>query len=302
MTSSQVSRNGASHRAYDGTVSGRRTERLFDGPLVRLFDVTCGAPASGPSDEEHATTTEVIVPLRGCFEVHRGRDGTVADAASAIVLRIGDGYRVGHPADGGDECFVFALPDGIAEEVLGNVADPAGVTDPAIRLRIHRARAALRHGRLDPLEVEDRALGLLDSVVGGANRREEARRTSRATVERTRALLASRPGARWRLDEIAREVFVSPTHLARRFRAVTGESIARYLLRLRLGLALDRLAEGERNLAALAAYLGFASHSHFTARFRAAMGVTPSAFRHSLDRDRLAELRRIVTAPGRAAS
>jgi AraC family transcriptional regulator len=294
--------NGAFHRAYDGTVSGRRTERLFEGPVVGLYDVVCGAPASGPSYEEHAMTTEVIVPLRGCFEVHRGREGTVADAASAIVLRVGDDYRVGHPADGGDECFVFALPGGIAEEVLRDGVAPAGAVEPTVRMRIHRARAALRHGRVDPLEAEERALGLLGSVVGGANRSGGARRTSRAPVERTRALLATRPGARWRLDAIAREVFVSPTHLARRFRAVTGESIARYLLRLRLGLALDRLAGGERDLAALAADLGFASHSHFTARFRATFGVTPSAFRRSLDRDRLAELHTIVTAHGRAAS
>jgi AraC family transcriptional regulator len=283
-------------------VSGRRTERLFDGPMVGLFDVVCGAPPSGPTDEEHATKTQVIVPLRGCFEVHRGRHGTVADAASAIVLRVGDDYRVGHPADGGDECFVFALPDGIAEEVLGNAAAPAGVVEPAVRMRIHRTRAALRHGRVDPLEAEERALGLLRSVVRSANRPDGPRRSSRAPVDRTRALLATRPGARWRLDAIAREVFVSPTHLARRFRAVTGESIARYLLRLRLGLALDRLAAGERDLAALAADLGFASHSHFTARFRATLGVTPSAFRRSLDRDRLDELRRIVTAHGRSAS
>jgi len=97
-------------------------------------------------------------------------------------------------------------------------------------------------------------------------------------------------------------VFVSPSHLARQFRTVTGESIAGYLLRLRLGLALDRLADGERNLAALAVELGFAHHSHFSARFRAAFGVAPSTFRSSLTAGRLAQLRTIVTAPGRAAS
>jgi AraC family transcriptional regulator len=297
-----VVENLASHRTYDGAVSGRRTERLWDGQVVGLFDVVCGAAASGPTDEERATTTEVIVPLRGCFEVHRGRGRTVADAASAIVLRVGDDYRVGHPVDGGDECFVFALPVGIDEEVVGVAGAPAGVVEPAVRMRIHRARAALRHARVDPVEAEEWALGVLDRVVRGASRPDGARGTSHVLVERTRALLAARPGARWRLDAIARETFVSPAHLARRFRAVTGESIARYLLRLRLGLALDRLAGGERDLAALAADLGFSSHSHFTARFRTTFGVTPSAFRRSLDRDRLAELRTIVTAHGRPPS
>jgi AraC family transcriptional regulator len=294
--------NGASPRTYDGTVSRRRTERLYDGPVVGLFDVVCGAAASGPADEEHATTTEVIIPLRGCFEVHRGRGRTVADAASAIVLRVGDDYRVGHPVGGGDECFVFTLPVGIDEEVVGMAGGPAGVVETAVRMRIHRARAALRRAPIDPVEAEEWALGVLDRVVRGASRPDGAGRTSHPLIERTRALLATRPGDRWNLDAIARQVFVSPAHLARRFRAVTGESIARYLLRLRLGLALDRLAGGERDLAALAADLGFSSHSHFTARFRATFGVTPSAFRRSLDPDRLAELRTIVTAHGRSAS
>jgi AraC-like DNA-binding protein len=125
---------------------------------------------------------------------------------------------------------------------------------------------------------------------------------ARADAERVRALLASRPGARWRLDAIARDVYLSPAHLARRFRAATGESISRYLLRLRLGLALDRLAAGDRDLAGLADELGFATHSHFTARFRSTFGVTPSAFRHELSARGLEELRTFVTAPHRAAS
>ena len=83
---------------------------------------------------------------------------------------------------------------------------------------------------------------------------------------------------------------------------MTGESVARYLLRLRLALALERLADGETDLAAMAADLGFASHSHFSARFRSVLGVSPTSVRGSLARGRLAELRTIVTAQDRAAS
>jgi AraC family transcriptional regulator len=71
----------------------------------------------------------------------------------------------------------------------------------------------------------------------------------------------------------------SPFHLARQFRSITGETIARYLLRLRLAIALERLAEGEDDLMRLACELGFAHHSHFSARFRDVFGLTPSAAR-----------------------
>ena len=272
--------------------------------MIRLVDVACRARASAPVDQEQATITEVILPLRGCFEVHRGgRDTAVADAASVVVFHAGQEYRVGHPTSDGDDCFVLAVPPDVAEDAIGAAA--GGLVGTDVRLRAHRLRAALRGGTLDALEAEESALELLRSI-GRDSLREVAadRRTAvgRADAERVRTLLASRPGARWRLEAIAREVYLSPAHLARRFRAGTGESISRYLLRLRLGLALDRLADGDRDLAALADELGFASHSHFTARFRSTFGVTPSALRDSLATRSLEELRTFVTAPHRAAS
>jgi len=294
---------------YDCEVSDRRAEPLLEGTVVRLFDVTCGAKESAPTEEEHTLTTQVILPLRGCFEVYRGRDVTVADPVSAVIFRAGDDYRIGHPAPDGDDCVVFALPPESAEDAVGSngIAGIAGLVEPDVRSRLHGARAALRDGGIDPLEAEEEGLDLLRSILRGLPRRDGSGggalgRTQRSTVERARALLASRPAERWRLDQIAREVFISPWHLARLFRTATGESISRYLLRLRLGVALDRLAGGERDLAALSLELGFAHHSHFSARFRAMFGVTPSAFRSSLSTDRLARSRTIVTATDLAPS
>jgi AraC family transcriptional regulator len=271
--------------------------------VIGLSDVTCWAPASGPGEDESSSITEVIVPLRGCFEVHRGRDRTLADVTSVVVFRAGEEHRVGHPTSGGDDCLAFALPPQTADEAVGP-AGTSAVVDPAVRLRAHAIREALRRGALSALEAEDAALELLRSVLRGIREDTErpTGRSQRAAVERARALLATRPGERWRLDRISREALMSPAHLARQFRIVTGESIARYLLRLRLGLALDRLAEGERDLAALADDLGFAHHSHFTHRFRSTFGLTPSAFRDWLSAPRLEELRTIVTAPDRIAS
>jgi AraC family transcriptional regulator len=284
-------------------VSERRTRALLGGNVIRLAEVACRAGASAPTEDERATITEVILPLRGCFEVHRGgRDTIVADAASVVVFRGGQQYRVGHPTADGDDCFVLALPPDVGEDAIG--AFEGGLVGPHVRLRVHRLRAALRRETMDPLEAEETALALLRGI-GRSSPRDVAaghRGAARADVERVRALLASRPGARWRLDAIAREVYLSPAHLARRFRAATGESISRYLLRLRLGLALDRLAAGDRDLATLADELGFANHSHFTARFRSTFGVTPSAFRGELSARDIGEPRTFVTAPHRAAS
>jgi AraC family transcriptional regulator len=151
----------------------------------------------------------------------------------------------------------------------------------------------LARGTLSELEAEEAALALVAELAPSLNRAATARpRVGAAAarrVQEVRTLLAADPGTDWRLAGVAHAVHCSPFHLARQFRAVTGETIARYLLRLRLAAALQRVTAGETALARLAVELGFAHHSHFTARFRAAFGVTPS------------EARRIVTAGGVAA-
>jgi AraC-like DNA-binding protein len=97
-------------------------------------------------------------------------------------------------------------------------------------------------------------------------------------------------------------VHCSPYHLARQFRSITGASVSEYLLRLRLALASERLAEGADDLAALATDLGFANHSHFSARFRSVFGMPPGAVRRALTAGDLRELRTFLTADGSLAS
>jgi AraC-like DNA-binding protein len=112
----------------------------------------------------------------------------------------------------------------------------------------------------------------------------------RLRVQRARALLASEPSRRWTLASLARAMDSSPFHLAREFRSITGETISRYVLRLRLAIALQRLADGESNLMKLAGDLGFAHHSHFSARFRSVFRETPSQVRRTLTAGGMREL------------
>jgi AraC family transcriptional regulator len=63
----------------------------------------------------------------------------------------------------------------------------------------------------------------------------------------------------------------------------------------RLAQALDAFLECGDDLTAIALDAGFASHSHFTARFRSFFGFTPAALLRIATAER-AELRKIVTA------
>jgi transcriptional regulator GlxA family with amidase domain len=66
---------------------------------------------------------------------------------------------------------------------------------------------------------------------------------------------------------------------ARSFRRHTGYSLHGYRTQLRLRAALERLADGDEDLADIAGAVGYSSHSHLTASFHRVFGAPPSAVR-----------------------
>jgi AraC family transcriptional regulator len=285
-------------------MSDRRSDLVFQSPLVRAFDVTCHAPQSGCDDEEWCSVTQIVVPRRGVFLLHHRGVPIVADPNTALVYSMGETYQISHPVDGGDQCTVLVFRPELVDEALGNVETRYRIIHPATQLRVHRLTHAMATGAADRLESEESAVLVLNALAEdfGSSSPLSRRRVSefqQRRVEEVRALLASQPTDPWHLDSIARTVYCSPFHLARQFRAVTGESIARYLLRLRLALALDRLAQGETNLARLAVELGFTHHSHFSAHFRLVFGATPTTVRNRLTHQRFQQMSKILTAKSR---
>jgi AraC-like DNA-binding protein len=85
------------------------------------------------------------------------------------------------------------------------------------------------------------------------------------------------------------------------FRSEVGMPLHRYLVRARLAKALDAVLDAATDLASIAADAGFASHSHFTERFRMLFGVAPAELRRASARG-IAEVRKILTADLPAAA
>lgn len=81
------------------------------------------------------------------------------------------------------------------------------------------------------------------------------------------------------LAEIGQAAGVSPFHLAREFKRVTGVTLHQTQLRLRVVEALHRLDGGQNDLTSLALDLGFSNHAHFTKVFRESVGIPPRVYR-----------------------
>jgi AraC-like DNA-binding protein len=103
-----------------------------------------------------------------------------------------------------------------------------------------------------------------------------------AVVQRAQRFMAAQGTSGWSLHDVADAACCSLFHLARQFRSHTGLSLHGYRQRLRLAAALQRLEEGERDLAGLAHDLGYSSQSHLGEALRRQLGVTPTQARLAL--------------------
>ena len=93
------------------------------------------------------------------------------------------------------------------------------------------------------------------------------------------ALLAN-PGSQLTLERWAESAGASPRTLARLFAAQTGMSFGAWRRRVRLQSAIEQIVAGEA-VDRVAARSGYRSPSAFTAAFRRAVGIAPSALRQS---------------------
>ncbi|GAA2079405.1 helix-turn-helix transcriptional regulator [Streptomyces albiaxialis] len=85
------------------------------------------------------------------------------------------------------------------------------------------------------------------------------------------------PAAPWTAAYAAARAHLSPRTLQRRFTAATGMPLARWVQQARLLHAATLLARGEQ-VTAVAARVGYATPSAFTAMFHRALGTTPTAY------------------------
>jgi AraC family transcriptional regulator len=85
------------------------------------------------------------------------------------------------------------------------------------------------------------------------------------------------------VQQLAEDAGVDPIHLGRTFKRHMGESIKRYVHRMRVDYVAHRLRESDLSLAEIAYDAGFADQSHLTRIFRREIGTTPAEFRKRLN-------------------
>jgi AraC family transcriptional regulator len=264
---------------------------LLSTETLSLRNVRCAGTCKHRTSEEFASATHLVFPYRGIYMRHVGQDQAVADANHVLFFNAGEGYQVSHPVVGGDSSLSLCISDALLRELAprGILSDHAitrfrhqhqGI-DPRAQALVALLGHGMANGTIEPLEAEGLTLTLVCRSLGPrTSYASRATQGSRRLSDRVKILLASDLSRRWTLANIAAEIHCSPVYLTQVFQQVEGIPLYRYHLRLRLARALDLIASYE-DLSALAADLGFSSHSHFSAAFRQAYGRSPSEFKQS---------------------
>jgi len=230
---------------------------------------------------------------------HRDAQPFAADPTLVTLYNQGQEYgRVAVSPDG-DLCDWYAISPELLREAVA-AYDPAAAdedrpirfpfvrTDAAIYLHQRRFfTAILRTPELDGFQVDESVFELLDRVLMRAyGRPRDGAALDKSTRPELIRDICELMGRRFvealTLTDVARALGVSVFHMCRTFRKATGTTIHAYRNQLRLRTALARLEDADCDLSQLALDLGFSSHSHFTASFRAAFGKPPSATRRDI--------------------
>jgi AraC family transcriptional regulator, transcriptional activator of pobA len=242
----------------------------------------------------HGNLHQFFLFLRGKSVV--GVDGETLELSEPTLLSIPRWVVHGFLFERGTEGFVLSLPHETLPELFGPSAGPGPVIEQWGALAVDPGLGAVFEAVLaeqsdSQLLREPMLRALAVQIVALAMRGLAPRFARNALDPKTRhmagfeALVRQHLRSHWRVEAYACALALSPTHLNRVVRRLTGMTAALYIesrlfLEARRMLAYTRLQIAEIGYA-----LGFDDPSYFSRAFRRHTGESPGAYRQRLQAD-----------------
>jgi AraC family transcriptional regulator len=283
---------------------------LWMGEQIAFFDHRCDEPPRRTASTEFYVSAPCIVLISGgAFWTASRQGAAIADAATAVFRNAMAPYTVRDVPGAPSQATTIRIAPAAVRDLLKEIdpssadrsdlafdfaATPAPAAAGFLHARLLREFARTDTVRADAMVIEETALhlaaGVLRTAVAshtGAAPRAGPPATSQAQehVAAAREFLAVHCLSPIKLADVAAAAGCSPWHLARSFHLVTGATIHRHRMALRLRAALDRILSSREDLTSIALACGFCDHSHLTAAFRREFGLTPTAARRSTPPD-----------------
>jgi AraC family transcriptional regulator len=272
---------------------------VYDGGLVRVGAFRCHPAHPSFQDTGPARNFCFVFPRTAVEIQHEHEAAFVANPNVVTFYNAGQSYCRRAISRQGDHCDWFGVESRVVRDVVRTLdrrADDCperaflltrGWADSSTYVEQRSLFAEITAGHIDALRIEETVLELLARVVRSSYSNcaprppAEVSSRQRDAIHNAETLLSGNPAERVTLQGLASKVSLSPYHLCRLFRQVTGVKLHQYRLRFRLRAALSEVMQSHRPLTDIALDAGFSSHSHFTDSFRSEFGATPSQMRIS---------------------
>jgi len=245
---------------------------------LKVERVVLHAPSAQWSPSYEVASPRLVLPASGATEFRMAGQSVLLDGLTALSLPTGLLYQMKPCADAARASIVVSAQPGAGHALP---SPDAWALSPRAVWLLRRHWCAMALGKSG-----ESTQALLQTVLQQAPPITRIQGRSAPAVQRAQRFMVARTAAAgfapWTLNDVADAACCSLFHLARSFRKHTGLSLHGYRQRLRLAAALQRLEEGERDIAALAHELGYSSQSHLGAAFVRGLGVTPAQARREL--------------------
>ncbi len=280
------------HRAGARARTTPRTLAAGDG--WHAADVLCThGPDDVPFEERHSRVLVALV-VAGAFEYRTPSGRGLMTPGSVMLGNADECFECGHRHREGDRCIAFRFTPAYFERIAADVgATGRGARFNAARIAPSRefapfvaaacAGVSMRNAQgWDTLAVA-LAAHTLRQTAGCPTL--DTRGASSAAIERVMQvvqLIEEAPGSDLGLERLAALAGLSPYHFLRTFEQAAGTTPHQYVVRARLRLAAQRLADAPDKIIDIALDCGFEDVSNFNRAFRAEFGASPRAYRARL--------------------
>lgn len=217
-------------------------------------------------------------------------DGIQTTLASGALVNIPPGHVHAFRFERGTEGWVTTMADELLDELLMHVGDVrrdlshAGVikADKSVGLTIaqiwqefsgqSKARALVLRGLSAAL------LGWVSRNLGLDAPKKQAPSDSNL-IHRFTELIEAHFLEHWQVNDYAKSLSISPTHLSRVARSASGQSALRMIEARLMREARRNLAYTNLSISTIAYSLGYSDPAYFTRAFKRDTGLSPKAFR-----------------------
>lgn len=173
-------------------------------------------------------------------------------------------------------CFNVQIDAQLHQQVVGlsQPADFQGSTLTLLASKLYREFCVM--DEVSALVIEGLAL---EMVATAARSVKASKRTSPPWLMRAREMLHENFAESLTVADVAAEVGIHPTHLAREFHRYYRRTIGEYVRQRRVEFACRQISASDAPLSEIAIAAGFFDQSHFGRTFKQLTGMSPAAYR-----------------------